>query len=209
MGSCPRVWKHKLPLSKLGCGYEGRLKPGELFLSHSHQNSSVNHPGWFPPAGKTEPQASGLLSTPHGNTLSSLWGGLFRTKPGEGWNVGNNDVSPCGSYTHFFTENISKIQAIMRIYRYFIIYKIVLFIKFINPHVTIIPILQMREMEVLWGQPKFTMLVCPLCPSFLAQGPCPTWTHLPILSTHLVPELPLDLYILSTHLFLFDLLKAL
>lgn len=58
----------------------------------------------------------------------------------------------------------------------------------------------MRELEVLWGQPKFTKLVCPLCPSFLAQGLCPTWTHLPIFSAHLVPKLPLNLYICSTHL---------
>lgn len=55
-----------------------------------------------------------------------------------------------GLIHHDLMENNSKIQVIMDIYfiKHFVIYKNVSFIYFIKPHVIIIPILHVREMEV-------------------------------------------------------------
>lgn len=56
-------------------------------------------------------------------------------------------------------------------------------IYFINPQVTIIPILQGREIEAHWSWVPFRKLVLPLYPSHRTQAPSPSLTQLPIRST--------------------------
>ena len=151
--SCPSVWKNILPLSRLGYEYQSRLKPSARFLWHSHPNGSFNFPGVVAASRKDCSAGfpvSCLLAAPCGNTLSSRWEGSLKQSQGKSKTLATLMSALVGLTCYVFTADPWK--TIQR-YKYnenkYLQNLQNCFVHFINPHATVTPILQMREMKVL------------------------------------------------------------